>query len=82
MDTMEIIRDWWGSIMALAALGIWLIRLEATTTAALREVERLEKQIDLDRHAIAEKRKEQNDMLREMRSDIKRLLERSKTFHD
>lgn len=79
---MEIIRDWWGSIMALAALGIWLIRLEATTTAALREVERLEKQIDLDRHAIAEKRKEQNDMLREMRSDIKRLLERSKTFHD
>lgn len=79
---MEAIREWWGTIMALAALGIWLIRLEATSNAALHEVERLEKQMEMDRLMTKEKRREQNEMLREMRSDIKRLLERSRPDKD
>ncbi|MDO5606108.1 MAG: hypothetical protein Q4G25_13200 [Paracoccus sp. (in: a-proteobacteria)] len=73
---MHEIREWWALIVALVAFGVWLVRLEAVTKAALREVERLEKQIDADRMAAQNSRQEQNDMLREMRADIKRLLER------
>lgn len=79
---MDTIREWWGAIMAATGLGVWLIRLEAASKTALREVERLEKQLDADRQAISETRKEQNEMLREMRADIKRLLERSGPARD
>lgn len=74
---MDTIREWWGAIMAATGLGVWLIRLEAASKTALREVERLEKQLDADRKSSSEARREQNEMLREMRADIKRLLERS-----
>lgn len=43
---------------------------------------RMEKQIDAERLTISETRKEQNEMLREMRGDIKRLLERSGPVRD
>ncbi|SIR08020.1 hypothetical protein SAMN05421641_1245 [Paracoccus thiocyanatus] len=79
---MDTIRDWWGAIMAATGLGVWLIRLEGASKTALREVERLEKQLDADRKAISETRREQNEMLREMRADIKRLLERSGPARD
>ncbi len=79
---MDTIREWWGAIMAATGLGVWPIRLEGASKAALREVERLEKQLDADRKAISETRKEQNEMLREMRADIKRLLERSGPARD
>lgn len=79
---MDSISDWWGAIMAATGLSIWLIRLEGTSRTALREVERLEKQLDADRRAISETRREQNEMLREMRTDIKRLLERSSSPRD
>ena len=76
---MDLIKEWWGEIMAATGLGVWLIRLEGATKTALREVERLEKQLDADRSTSSEARREQNEMLREMRADIKRLLERSST---
>ena len=79
---MDTIREWWGAIMAAAGLGIWLVRLEAAFKTALREVERLEKQLDADRQATSETRKEQNEMLREMHADIKRLLERNGPARD
>ncbi len=76
---MDTIREWWGAIMAATGLGVWLIRLEGISKTALREVERLEKQLEADRRSSSETRREQNEMLREMRADIKRLLERSST---
>ena len=79
---MGSIREWWAAIMAATGLGVWLVRLEGSSKAALREVERLEKQLDADRKAISETRREQNEMLREMRADIKRLLERSGPARD
>lgn len=79
---MDTIREWWGAIMAATGLGVWLIRLEGVSKTALREVERLEKQLDADRKAISETRREQNEMLCEMRADIKRLLERSGPARD
>ena len=71
-----------GAIMAATGLGVWLVRLEGSSKTALREIARLEKQLDADRQAISETRKEQNEMLREMRADIKRLLERSGPARD
>ncbi|MCV2449250.1 hypothetical protein [Paracoccus sp. DMF] len=79
---MDTIREWWGAIMAATGLGVWLVRLEGASKTALREVERLEKQLDADRKASSESRREQNEMLREMRADIKRLLERSGPARD
>ena len=79
---MDTIREWWGAIMAATGLGVWLIRLEGISKTALREVERLEKQLEADRRSSSETRREQNEMLREMRADIKRLLERSGPARD
>ena len=79
---MDTIREWLGAIMAATGLGVWLVRLEGASKTALREISRLEKQLDADRQAISETRKEQNEMLREMRADIKRLLERSGPARD
>lgn len=75
---MDAIKEWWGAIMAVTGLGVWLVRLENSSKTALREVARLEKQMEADRAATRANRQEQNDMLREMRGDIKRLLERSR----
>lgn len=76
---MDLLKEWWGAFMALVGLGVWLVRLEASSKTALREIERLDNLIERDRAATLEARKEQNEMLREMRSDIKRLLERNRT---
>lgn len=73
---MDTIRDWWGAIMAATGLGVWLVRLEGSSKTAHRELARLEKQMETDRRSASENRQEQNDMLREMRADIKRILER------
>lgn len=79
---MDTIREWWGAIMAATGLGVWLVRLEGSSKTALREVARLERHLEADRKAISETRKEQNEMLREMRAAIKRLLERSGPARD
>ncbi len=79
---MDTIREWWGAIMAATGLGVWLVRLEGSSKTALREVARLERPPEADREAASETRKEQNEMLREMRADIKRLLERSGPARD
>lgn len=75
---MDVIKEWWGAIMAMTGLGVWLVRLEGSSKTALREISRLEKQMETDREATRANRQEQNDMLREMRGDIKRLLERNR----
>lgn len=74
---MDSIREWWGILMAGGGLGVWLVRLESSTKTAMREISRLEKQLEADRSSAAASRQETNDMLREMRGDIKRLLERN-----
>ena len=75
---MDVLKEWWGAFMAIIGLGVWLVRLEASSKTALREIERLDNLIERHRLATLEARKEQNEMLREMRSDIKRLLERNR----
>ncbi|WP_065169867.1 hypothetical protein [Paracoccus sp. MKU1] len=76
---MELIKEWWGAIMAVSGLGVWMIRLESSTKIAMRVIARLERQMESDRKAAQSARQETNDMLREMRGDIKRLLERNRS---
>lgn len=73
---MDAIKDWWAAIMAAGGIGVWLVRLEGNTKSAIRDIDRLERQMADDREASRQNRQEQNEMLREMRADIKRLLER------
>lgn len=63
---------------AVAAVGfiVWLVRMEGRMNQNTREILRIEKQMDQDRETAREARSETNDMLREVRSDITRLLER------
>lgn len=79
---MDAVREWWGAIIAATGFGVWLVRVDSASKTALREVARLEKQLEADRNVNLETRKEQNEMLKEMRADIKRLLERSGPTRD
>ena len=71
---MEFFKEWWAVLGGTGAAVLWLGRLEAAGRTALREIDRLDRQIEADRRAAVESRKETNDMLREMRGDIKSLL--------
>lgn len=79
---MDSIKEWWGALMAAGGLGVWLVRLESrmnsVSDATLREIARIDREMELSRSSTLTARKEQNEMLREMRADIKRLLERDR----
>ncbi|MBL3563382.1 hypothetical protein [Rhodovulum sulfidophilum] len=85
------IRDWWAVMLSLLGLAVWSVRLEArarTNTAALdRETARLAEEIRAlearwqrkraeDLAARQRDREETNALLRELRADIKTVLQR------
>ena len=80
---MEIIKDWWAVIVALAGIVVWAVRVESGMKGNRGEIQRLWKQREEDIQNAKESREETNKLLREMRedqrearNDIKRLLER------
>ncbi|MFV0411295.1 MAG: hypothetical protein ACK5LJ_16830 [Paracoccus sp. (in: a-proteobacteria)] len=73
---MGQVRDLVAIIVPVCAVVVWLVRLESANRIALREISRIERQVEIDRTTALDARRENNEMLREMRSDIKRLLER------
>lgn len=73
----EVVREFWTIIAALVAYVVWLVRLEAKAGGNAQAILRLEKQIDQDRQSANASRAETNAMLSEVRTDIKRLLERN-----
>ena len=77
----DAIRDFWGVILAAIGFGVWLVRLEGKVGATVKEIERLEEQMDEDRKDAKDSRRETNDVLKEVRNDIKRLLERGSVQH-
>ncbi|MBK5923800.1 hypothetical protein CCR90_08405 [Rhodovulum sulfidophilum] len=85
------IRDWWGVMLSLLGLAVWSVRLEArartNTTALDRETARLGEEIRAlearwqrqraeDLAARQRDREETNALLRELRADIKTVLQR------
>ena len=71
---MDIIREWWAVITAAILSLFWLSRLEWRSLNNEKEVKRLWLQRKEDLEAAAEARKENNEVLKEIRQDIKLLL--------
>jgi guanylate kinase len=70
----EIIKDFWGVILALITLGVWLVRLESRGVANASEIKRIWTQRKEDMDAAKENRDLVNAKLNEMSADIKQLL--------
>lgn len=73
---MEIVREYWAMILSALGLVAWALRAEFATKANASEIRRLWKQRDEDLRAHKEARDTTNEMLKEVRSDIKKLLQR------
>ena len=71
---MDTIREWW-QVAVGALLGVfWLSRLEWRSLNNEKEVKRLWTQRKEDLENAASARKETNEVLKEIRQDIKSLL--------
>lgn len=71
---MEAIREWW-QVAVGALVGVfWLSRLEWRSLNNEKEIKRLWTQRKEDLENAASARKETNEVLKEIRQDIKSLL--------
>lgn len=73
---MDQLRDFWAIIMAGLAGLVWLVRLESRTFANEGELKRQREQRQEDLKATTDARAETNEMLTEIREDIKKLIAR------
>ena len=71
---MEFFRDYIGVILPLVAAVAWLVRLEARSLSNEREIKKLWTQRKEDLEAAKEARDVTNEMLKEIRADIKAIL--------
>jgi hypothetical protein len=72
----EIVKEFWAVIIGAVAFLVWLVRLEATGLRNKSEIARLWAQRKEDLQNAKEARDETNQMLSEIRTDIKLLLTR------
>lgn len=73
---VDTIREWW-QVAIGALLGVfWLSRLEWRSLNNEKEIKRLWAQRKEDLDSAAEARRENNEVLKEIRQDIKLLLAR------
>lgn len=78
---MEALKEYWAILMGAIGFVAWLVRLEAMTKTNVKELLRLEEQMDRDRSDARDSRKETNDILKEVRSDIKQLIREGRVQH-
>lgn len=71
---MEYLRTLWPALVAFVGFLVWLIRLEARSIENEKEITRLWKQRKEDLDAAKEAREDTNNMLAEIRDDIKALI--------
>ncbi|ASM72500.1 MULTISPECIES: hypothetical protein [Roseobacteraceae] len=76
MTVYDLIRDFWAALAAVFAFLLWMVRLEAKAIGNEREIRRLWTQRKEDLEVAASARKETNDMLGEIRTDVKQILSR------
>ena len=72
----ELIRTFWPVALAFVALVVWLIRLEARAMDNTKEIKRLWNTRKEDLDAAKAAREDTNQMLKEIRDDIKALIAR------
>ena len=73
---MDMLREWWGVAVGIVGAIAWALRVEFSTKTNAAEIRRLWYQRDEDLRAHKEARDRTNEMLREVRDDIKKLIER------
>lgn len=73
---MEMLKEYWGLIVAGVTLVIWSIRLEAKANENSKEIRRIWSQRAEDLAAHREAREATNSLLTELRNDVKTLLGR------
>ena len=73
---LDILQSVWAELLALVGLIVWLVRGEAQTKANAAEIRRLWRQRDEDQRAHKDALDTTNDLLTELRQDIKTLLAR------
>ncbi|MBL0375544.1 hypothetical protein JJB09_26450 [Rhizobium sp. KVB221] len=71
---MTVMQEYWQQLLAGVALVVWAIRVEAKTKSNAQEVARLWTQRKEDQDTHRESRNATNEMLKEVRADIKELL--------
>jgi len=72
---MDVLREWWGLVMAGVAGLFWLSRLEWRGLQNEAEIKRLWSQRKEDLASAQVARNETNEILRELQRDIKQLLQ-------
>jgi hypothetical protein len=73
---MEMLKEYWGLIVAGVTLVVWSIRLEAKANENSKEIRRIWAQRAEDLAAHKEAREATNLLLTELRNDVKILLGR------
>lgn len=73
---MELLKEYWGFIVAGVTLVVWSIRLEAKANENSKEIRRIWNQRAEDLAAHKEAREATNLLLTELRNDVKILLGR------
>ena len=76
---MELIREYWGVVVAVIGSIAWLVRLESRGLSNEREIKRLWLQRKEDMEHAQRNREDQNRLLDEIRQDIKKLLGRNQS---
>lgn len=78
---MDSLKEYWAVLMGAFGFVSWLVRLEAMAKTNGKELLRLEKQMDRDRLDAQSSRRETNDILKDMQSDIKQLIREGRVQH-
>ena len=69
----QFILQWWHIAAQVALLIAWFVRVEQGMRTNAREIERLWKQRKEDLEAAQAARADTNDLLRDLRSDVRAL---------
>jgi hypothetical protein len=71
---MDLLVQFWPIVVGFVALTVWLVRLEARAMDNTKEIKRLWHQRREDLEASNRAREDTNQMLAEIRDDIKALI--------
>lgn len=75
---MELLKEFWAQIVTGIGLIVWALRIESNTKTNASEIRRLWHQRSEDLSAHKEAREATNEMLAEVRADIKELLRQAR----
>ena len=70
----DVMNEYWKQIVAAVAFIVWLVRLESKSLNNEKELKRIWQQREEDMATAKDARDQTNEMLREIRTDIKNLI--------